>query len=57
MIYEGLKSNKEAIAKKFMIVWKAMNLSRYIFTYVVLLTLINYPALQIMSLLLVSVVQ
>jgi hypothetical protein len=51
---EGLKSPKK---NKLILFWKPINLLRQLLTYIVVLTLINYPPVQIVLLLLMSVAQ
>ncbi len=51
---EGLKSPKK---NKLILFWKPINLLRQLLTYIVVLTLINYPTVQLVLLLLMSVAQ
>ena len=51
---EGLKSTMK---NKLILFWKPINLLRQLLTYIVVLTLINYPPIQIILLLLMSTAQ
>jgi hypothetical protein len=56
-LYEGLKVGDSSTIKRLTVVWTPLYLLRLTVTYVVLLSLKNYPGLQVISLLIISVVQ
>ena len=55
--YEGLKVGDASKIKRLTVVWTPLYFIRLSVTYVVLLSLKNYPALQVICLLVISVVQ
>jgi hypothetical protein len=56
-LYEGLKVGDASKIKRLTVVWTPLYFIRLSVTYVVLLSLKNYPALQVICLLVISVVQ
>ena len=55
--YEGLKVGDSSKIKRLTVVWTPLYFIRLSVTYVVLLSLKNYPAFQVICLLVISVVQ
>ena len=56
-LYEGLKVGDSSKIKRLTVFWTPLYLLRLTVTYVVLLSLKNYPGFQVLLLLIISVVQ